>query len=115
MKVFRTGNCTKISRLFYLLLWALVLHEGSGEEEGGSRDRIERFEKINEDFSVAWVVDLTEKNVTFTVTARTTGFVGFGISPTGGEARNVKFQTPHVFPSFFMGGEFFYEKSKIVL
>jgi len=34
-------------------------------------------------YQLEWVVDLSSKRVTFTVTAETSGAVGFGLSPSG--------------------------------
>lgn len=63
-----------ISSVIFLAAFSLI----SGEVT------IRRHEKLSEELEVSWEVDFDTENVTFTVTASTKGFIGFGFSANGG-------------------------------
>ncbi|CAL8109979.1 unnamed protein product [Orchesella dallaii] len=46
----------------------------------------EEYLDLEQNYLLKWNVSLTEKRIYFEVTARTTGYIGFGISPNGGMA-----------------------------
>lgn len=54
----------------------------SGAENGRQKEVLEATGRM----IVEWEVDFEQKTIIFDVTAATTGFVGFGLSPAGGMA-----------------------------
>ncbi|CAL8109980.1 unnamed protein product [Orchesella dallaii] len=46
----------------------------------------EEYLDLEQNYLLKWNVSLTEKRIYFEVTAKTTGYIGFGISPNGGMA-----------------------------
>ncbi|CAG7819392.1 unnamed protein product [Allacma fusca] len=50
----------------------------------GATLQINRFQKLDDDYHVDGRADMTFENITFLITAKTLGYVGFGLSPQGG-------------------------------
>jgi len=67
-------------KIFFVFLFLTITFTVQGEITQ------HRHEVLDQDgnFEVDWYIDYDIKEVIFEVVARTTGFVGFGISPTGG-------------------------------
>jgi hypothetical protein len=67
-----------INLLGYYALWTFL------GKVGGVQETLSRSEILNPRFEIAWTVNFEQKIVSFMVSAETTGWVGFGLSHTGG-------------------------------
>ena len=80
------GKLAKLS--LTLLSWILIgfswANCAGAKVEDTQPNLIERSQALSDFAFVSWTVDLKNENVTFEVTAKTKGFIGFGISPKGG-------------------------------
>jgi hypothetical protein len=65
-----------------LFIFLALMQAGSCMPDSGLQDIREIV--INENYTVIWQANFDEKCIQFNVTAKTTGFVGFGLSPAGG-------------------------------
>jgi len=65
-----------------LLLSLVLLNEVTCMPDSGMQ--IARTLEINENYKIDWQSNFDEKSVVFNITAKTTGFVGFGLSRAGG-------------------------------
>ena len=66
-----------ILRVVLILLTAAILIESKTEHQSEILDQ-------DGNYKVDWYIDYEASRVNFTVTVRTTGFIGFGLSPSGG-------------------------------
>lgn len=66
------------------LIFANVLFTTATENDGRQSNRQREVLESTGRVIVEWEVDFADKTILFDVTAETTGFVGFGLSPGGG-------------------------------
>jgi len=68
--------------LHLLIISLVLLKEAISIPESGIQ--IPRKIEFNENYTVEWQANFDEKTIVFNITAKTSGFVGFGLSRSGG-------------------------------